>query len=212
MKKLIVIAIALGFVSASVFAQGYGSYGAYAENRVAEEQALAYQAAQQQLALVQQAAIQKVITKDLATGDPTKYSEITKAYVKQITDASAASTKPVAMAPQYEQQYTDAMAMYRAQYLIKNPQILDPYTKQEVQIEGQTNVNTAKNMQQIAGYTGQEAVLSAYDTYLKAKCHSNSAGPADAVTCSKQYLEDSRDSRYAARYSREEILKKMLNI
>ncbi|MEI6079257.1 MAG: hypothetical protein WCQ53_01285 [bacterium] len=212
MKKLIVIAIALGFVSASVFAQGYGSYGAYAENRAAEEQALAAQAAQYQITLAQQVMIQKLVAKELAAGDPTKYSEITKAYLKKVTDASAANTKPVAMAPQYEQQYTDAMAMYRAQYLIKNPQVLDPYTKQEVQIEGQTNVNTAKNMQQIAGYTGQEAVLSAYDAYLKAKCHSNSAGPADAVTCSKQYLNDSKEDRYAARYSREEILKKMLNI
>lgn len=216
MKKLFMLATVLGLISTNILAYNYGYDPSVYE---AEEQARAYQVQQQQLQLYyqqlayqNQARVQQVldqtIQNDLADGKIDL--DVTRQFVQQ--NSPSKSTQPTSLVPIYEQQYENAMAAYKSQYVLENPDKVKPYIEKQIQIESQDAIKGAQSQAKMNDLYRQSQYNSAYAAYIKDKCHNVTSSPADAVTCSRVYLEDAQYYRGKARYNREKVLKSWLNI
>jgi hypothetical protein len=193
MKKLIVIAIALGFSSISAFAQ-FGSYNAgiyEAEESAAETRA----------------ANMKLIQADLKD-DGKADSDLAKAYIASLAPQADGNTAD--QTDRYETDYDNTVALYKHKYAIDNEKIYAPYLKRVAKADGQIMIANAQAAVRQNALANQAAYEGAYSDYLKSKCRNmNTLSPNDMMLCSKQFLQDDDYARGKRRYYREKELAKM---
>jgi len=194
MKRLIALAIALGFVSATAFAYGFGVPSDDVYER--EEQNAAYQQQQQQMQLyyqqmelanrakVQNYYIQTAMT-DIANGN---MSDVAKAFIEQNQEKDTPQDEqPKSLVPMYQNQYNNAMAANQSDFAIKSAgKIMTPYYEQQAKIQGQMGVTQAQGQLSNLQYVNQLEDMKRKNNIARVRCNSAARTPMDDLACSDQ--------------------------
>ena len=186
MKRLIVIAMALGFVSATAFAYGFG-----VPNDSVYEQEDAQYYNQQVQAQAYNSYLEKA-QEEIKTGNITVIGASYLAALKMQQDQQAAAQKekneqPKSQVPMYQQQYDNAMAANQSAFAIKGAsKIMTPYYEQQAKIQGQIGVAQAQDQLSGVQYNNQMDDMKRKNSIAKVKCNSVTRSPMDDFECSDQ--------------------------
>ena len=212
MKRLIVLAMALGLMGATALANGFGAYNPSVYEKEDSDSAL-YQQKQQMLLYYQnamlqnQASLQSIyaqrVINDLSAG---KDTEATRAFIAQYNSQQAQPQQPQSLVPMYQQQYENSMAANQSKYMLENgSKLMAPYYEQLARAQGQEMVAGAQ-------YQSQMNNMQRKAQMDDAKCHSGSRSPVDSFMCSDSDYNDYMYSTGRVRYEREKQLRKWLSI
>jgi DNA-directed RNA polymerase specialized sigma54-like protein len=201
MKRYSFIAVAMLFISANVFAFGYGYNPAYYQQQEIQMQ-------QQQLAVHQQQMLQLYVQQQIQAGN--MEDPMVQQFIAAQKNANPVVTRNVTDQTQdYRQSTNNALEEQRYRYFQANPTVIDADFNQTFKIEGQQRVREAEHQAKLAEIQ-RNAEQKAYDDNLK-KMYCQSLfqdSPQDQFKCAQFYMAESYTNGYGYRkYNRSKTLK-----
>ncbi|MCX6113367.1 MAG: hypothetical protein NTY22_08860 [Proteobacteria bacterium] len=206
MKKLVVLAIALGFISATAFANGLNFYnpGAIGAAEQAEALNLYYLQQQYQMQLNYQ---QKILDK-ISNGDTTSPDVV--AFMKQQQaqqDQQNQQNQQILQAQQDQQnqqnKYYNTMAAQQNEYLTKNgSKDLASYYKKIVENQGRIKIAETQDQLNATNAATQANDIQRQAELKRIRCNTGT-GLLMNIACADQYYNDSLNSLYRAMYDEE---------
>jgi hypothetical protein len=207
MKRYTFIALAMLFISANVFAFGYGYNPA-----IYQQQEIAI--AQQQQAVYKQHLLQLWVEEEIKAGRGN--SPAVQAIIAQAAAANPTPpTRNVANQTQdYRQSTNNAVEEQRYRYYQTNPTIMNNDFEQTFKIEGQQRVREAEHQAKLAEIERKAEEKSYNDGLMKMYCNSLfQDSPQDQFKCAQHYMAESyQNGAGYRRYNRSKRLKAWLPI
>lgn len=206
MKRYTFIAVAMLFISANVFAFGYGYNPA-----IYQQQEILI--AQQQQALYNQAILQQYVQQQIAAGNMA--DPVVQQFIASQKNLNPTVTRNVADQTQDHRQSTqNSVEERRYIYFQANPNIMDEDFAQTFQIEGQQRVRQAEHNAERAESQRQYETKMDDDNLMSLYCKSLfQDSPQDQFKCAQFYMAESYTNGGGYRkYNRSKTLKAWLPI